>query len=127
MEEKNRKDDKKHKFALYIKDSTLDIAKELGLTVLAVEHRVKEERSLAGKLERKGDAYNSLEDITDILGCRVVCFLSDEIGKGDFVFSNCNGADLFCPLFFNRCHDRFGTQFCGGSEMRCLLCSKQTQ
>ena len=58
-----------------------DIAKELGLTVLAVEHRVKEERSLAGKLERKGDAYNSLEDITDILGCRVVCFLSDEIDK----------------------------------------------
>ena len=58
-----------------------DIVKELGLTVLAVEHRVKEERSLAGKLERKGDGYNTLEDITDILGCRVVCFLSDEIDK----------------------------------------------
>ena len=58
-----------------------DIAKELGLTVLAVEHRVKEERSLAGKLERKGDLYNTLEDITDILGCRVICFLSDEIDK----------------------------------------------
>ena len=56
-----------------------DIVKELGLTVLAVEHRVKEEKSLAGKLERKGDSYNTLEDITDILGCRVVCFLSDEI------------------------------------------------
>ena len=58
-----------------------DIVKELGLTVLAVEHRVKEEKSLAGKLERKGDSYNSLEDITDILGLRVVCFLSDEIDK----------------------------------------------
>ena len=58
-----------------------DIAKDLGLTVLAVEHRVKEERSLAGKLERKGDGYNTLEDITDILGCRVICFLSDEIDK----------------------------------------------
>ena len=58
-----------------------EIAKELGLTVLAVEHRVKEERSLAGKLERKGDSYNTLEDITDILGCRVICFLSDEIDK----------------------------------------------
>ena len=57
------------------------IAKDLGLTVLAVEHRVKEERSLAGKLERKGDMYNSLGDITDILGCRVVCFLSDEVEK----------------------------------------------
>ena len=58
-----------------------DIAKDLGLTVLAVEHRVKEEKSLAGKLERKGDGYNTLEDITDILGCRVICFLSDEIDK----------------------------------------------
>ena len=58
-----------------------DIAKELGLTVLAVEHRVKAEKSLAGKLERKGDLYNSLEDITDILGCRIICFLSDEIDK----------------------------------------------
>ena len=58
-----------------------DIAKELGLTVLAVEHRVKEEKSLAGKLERKGDGYNTLDDITDILGCRIICFLSDEIDK----------------------------------------------
>ena len=58
-----------------------DIAKDLGLTVLAVEHRVKEERSLAGKLERKGDLYNSFEDVTDILGCRVICFLSDEVDK----------------------------------------------
>ena len=58
-----------------------DIVKDLGLTVLAIEHRVKEKNSLAGKLERKGDGYNSLEDITDILGCRVICFLSDEIDK----------------------------------------------
>ena len=58
-----------------------DIVDELGLEVLGVEHRVKAEKSLAGKLERKGDAYNTLEDITDILGCRVICFLSDEIDK----------------------------------------------
>ena len=58
-----------------------DISKELGITVLAVEHRVKAERSLAGKLERKGDLYSTFEDVTDILGCRVICFLSDEIDK----------------------------------------------
>ena len=58
-----------------------DIAKDLGLTVLAVEHRVKEEKSLAGKLERKGDLYNVFDDVTDILGCRVICFLADEIDK----------------------------------------------
>ncbi|MBR4880018.1 MAG: RelA/SpoT domain-containing protein, partial [Clostridia bacterium] len=58
-----------------------DIVKELGFLVLAVEHRVKEEKSLAGKLERKGEGYNTIEDITDILGCRVVCYLSDEIDQ----------------------------------------------
>ena len=58
-----------------------DITNELGMNVLTVEHRVKEEKSLAGKLERKGDSYSSLADITDILGCRVVCFLADEIDK----------------------------------------------
>ena len=64
-----------------VHDMLANIAKEAGLTVLAVEHRVKEEKSLAGKLERKGDGYNSFEDITDILGCRVICFLSDEVDK----------------------------------------------
>ena len=57
----------------------LDITDDLGLSVLAVEHRVKTEKSLSGKLERKGDSYSTLEDITDILGCRIVCFLADEI------------------------------------------------
>ena len=64
-----------------VQEILFDITNELGLSVLAVEHRVKTERSLAGKLERKGDSYTSLEDITDILGCRVVCFLADEIDK----------------------------------------------
>ena len=64
-----------------VHDMLANIAKEAGLTVLAVEHRVKEEKSLAGKLERKGDLYNVFEDITDILGCRVICFLSDEVEK----------------------------------------------
>lgn len=64
-----------------VHDILSNLAKNLGLSVLAVEHRVKEEKSLAGKLERKGEGYNTLEDITDILGCRVICFLSDEVDK----------------------------------------------
>ncbi len=58
-----------------------DIADELGVSVFGIEHRVKEEKSLAGKLERKGDMYSGLEDLTDILGARVICFFSDEIDK----------------------------------------------
>ena len=58
-----------------------DIVNDMGLTVLTIEHRVKAERSLAGKLERSGDYYNTFDELTDILGCRVVCFMSDEIDK----------------------------------------------
>lgn len=54
---------------------------KLGTEVLAVEHRVKEEKSLAGKLELKGEKYRSLSDITDILGARVICFFSDDVDK----------------------------------------------
>lgn len=49
--------------------------------ILAIEHRVKAEKSLAGKLELKGDKYSSLADITDILGCRIICFFNDDIDE----------------------------------------------
>ena len=51
------------------------------IDTLAVEHRVKQEASLAGKLERKSDKYRSLEDLTDILGARVVCFFGDDVDR----------------------------------------------
>lgn len=58
-----------------------DSVKKLNIQALAVEHRVKEESSLAGKLELKGEKYSSLSDITDILGARVICFFSDDVDK----------------------------------------------
>ena len=64
-----------------VHDMLKDIVDSMGITVLGIEHRVKTEKSLAGKLERSGDWYSSFEDLTDILGARVICFFSDEIDK----------------------------------------------
>lgn len=56
-----------------------DIVKQTGMEVLGIEHRVKTENSLAGKLERNGDWYQCFDDLTDILGARVICYFSDEV------------------------------------------------
>lgn len=57
------------------------VLQENGLLVTVVEARVKEEKSLAGKLELKGYKYKDLEAITDILGSRVVVFYNNQVDK----------------------------------------------
>ena len=54
---------------------------EQGIYVTAIEHRVKAEKSLAGKVLLKGAKYKSIDDITDLLGMRVITFYTDDVDK----------------------------------------------
>ncbi len=57
------------------------IADSSGTLVMGLEHRVKAEKSLEGKLYRSGDWYQKLEDLTDLVGARVILYFSDDVDK----------------------------------------------
>ena len=62
-------------------DQLLRAIREQGIYVTGIECRVKAEHSLAGKLEVKGTKYKSIEDVTDLVGLRVITFYTDEVDK----------------------------------------------
>lgn len=48
---------------------------------IVVNSRIKTKSSLKKKIEKNDDKYRSIEDITDILGIRIICYFVDDIER----------------------------------------------
>lgn len=67
------------KLGYVVHDMLCELADESGVLVMGIEHRVKGEKSLEGKLFKNGDWYQKFSDLTDILGARVICYFADDV------------------------------------------------
>ena len=57
------------------------VVKSSGIFVNQIQHRLKSEKSLVGKLYKRGENFHKLSDLTDILGVRVITYFGDDVDK----------------------------------------------
>ena len=56
-----------------------EIVKKSNVLTTGVEHRIKTESSLEGKLYKSGDYYQKLTDLYDLIGARIICYFNDGV------------------------------------------------
>lgn len=81
MEEFRKERENYLKLESTVSDILRDTAKKSGVLVSGIEHRVKGEKSLEGKLYKNGDWYQKLSDLTDLMGARIICYFKDDVYK----------------------------------------------
>lgn len=85
---------------------TLDqCIQEAGLCVDGIATRVKAEESLAGKLAKKGYKYNTIFDITDLVGARIITFYQEDVDKISSFISNYFAIDWGNSVDKRKIHD----------------------
>jgi len=65
----------KDKILVLLKDLLLDE----GIQFHQMSGRIKSIESLSKKIDEKGEKYNAIEDITDIIGIRIITYLESEV------------------------------------------------
>ena len=69
-------------------DQLNEVLRAQGVEINSIERRVKTEKSLRGKLEIKGGKYNTINDVTDLGGIRVITYYTDDVDKVAAIVKN---------------------------------------
>ena len=68
-------------FSVKVRQLLEEMIKSENISYNEAACRVKSKNSLAQKIDKKGDKYKCLADLTDIAGIRVITFYSDDVDK----------------------------------------------
>ncbi len=53
--------------------------REDDILIMQIAHRIKEKKSVEGKLIRKPEKYHSVRELNDLVGFRVICYFTDHV------------------------------------------------
>ena len=79
--------------------------RDQGIYVTAIERRIKTEKSLARKLALKGTKYKRIDDITDLVGLRVITVYTDEVDQVAVIVKNIFDIDWQESVDKRKLHD----------------------
>ncbi len=71
-----------------IKHQVNSILQASGITVNAITARLKNRDSLKDKIERKDGKYETIADITDVVGIRIITYFSEDVDKVADIIEN---------------------------------------